>query len=536
MGRLTAILLAFSLPSMTQLWKPVVSPSPMPHFEMVDGKKVFFADGLPFTVLTVETQWEELISGRYRETYGVYDYMYPAAKAMGLNALKVPIKWSMVEPSEGVYDFSYVDHVKRMAEQNHLKLVLGWFGHYASGAGTIYSNMEGDVFAPRYVIEDTIRFPRAVDADGKPHHDAASYDYPLIIEREKAAFRSFMQHLRETDANRTVLMIQVENEIAVFGAGATFTDRRNPKLWRDHSEASNRRFKEKGFRDDLRYSAWNFAANWLRPVTEAGSKVYPIPFFMNFVGGSLAEGMLGGSPGEDVAAYLENIPAAEFIGVNHYPTWGDHTPAPVSVPAAGVRRILDSYRIGRNIPTITETNSDNGPLAPRFLFISVGEYGSPLFAPWALGDSCPTAGEPYVLRDGTLANGAFALREAYEAIRKGGPAVARFGGTQRAKVFLAEMPGCRFNETKDVAGIPVTVSGVNNGQAMALRPADNELLILGFRCAVVVPTGGNEQSVKVEAGGWIRDQWKKEGSVSASVAGGEIKFRLTEPQAVRISW
>jgi hypothetical protein len=150
-----------------QAWKPAISANLLPHFETVDGKRVFFADGVPFTVLTVETHWDELIYGRHAETMRVYDYMYPAAAAMELNALKVPIKWSVVEPAEGVYDFSYVDHVRHMAEHNGLKLVLCWFGHYASGAGTLYSNMQGDVFAPMYIIKDTARFPRAVDAEGE---------------------------------------------------------------------------------------------------------------------------------------------------------------------------------------------------------------------------------------------------------------------------------------------------------------------------------------------------------------------------------
>jgi hypothetical protein len=517
-----------------QTWKPAVSPNPVPHFETVNSKKVFFADGLPFTVLTVETHWDELIYGRYKETMHVYDYMYPAAEAMGLNALKVPVKWSVVEPSEGVYDFFYVDHVKRMAEKHHLKLVLCWFGHYASGAGTIYANIAGDVFAPMYIIQDTARFPRAVDADGKPHHDAVSYDYPAIVEREAAAFRAFMEHLRQTDTSRTVLMIQVENEIAVFGAGADFTERANPKFWRDHSPASNRKFAEKGFKSDLEFSAWNLAANWLRPLTDGGAKVYPIPFFMNFVDGSRAEGMLGGSAGEDVATYLENIPAVSFIGTNHYPTWGDDLPAAVSLPASEQRKTLDRYKIGRNIPTVTETNSDNSPLAPRFVFISVGEYGSPLFAPWALSWSCPADGEPYVQKDGTLANGAFALREAYQAIRKGAPAIAQFGGTERARVFLAEMPGHRFKDTKDVAGLAVTVSGVNNGQAIAIRPSDRELLVAGFRCTVAARTGAG--ATKVERGAWTGAEWRPEGAIRAEATDGEVRFLLTEPQAVRIYW
>ena len=521
---------------MAQAWQPAASANPAPHFEIVNGKRVFFTDGLPFTVLTAETHWDELIYGRYGETMHAYDYMYPAAAEMGMNALKVPIKWSVVEPAEGQYDFSYVDHVRRMAERHGLKLVLGWFGHYASGAGTLYSNMQGDMFAPSYIIQDTARFPRAVDAEGKPHPDAASYDHPAIVERETAAFRAFMEHLGRTDTKRTVLMIQVENEVAVFGAGADYTWRGIPKYWRDHSSASDRRFAEKSFKSDLAYSAWSLAANWLRPLTDAGAKAYPIPFFMNFVGGSLAEGMLGGSPGEDVATYLEEIPALAFIGVNHYPTWGDETPAPVSVPALAVRSTLDRYRIGRNIPALTETNSDNSPLAPRFVFISVGEYGSPLFAPWALSWSCPTDGEPYVQKDGTIANGAFALREAYMAIRQAGPAVAQFGGTERAKVFLAEMPGHRFKDTKVIRGVSVTVSGVNNGQAMAILPSDNELLVLGFRCTVAVRMGAGGNTVKVERGAWVGSKWEPQGSIRTEVAGDEVRFRLAEPQAVRLFW
>jgi len=519
-----------------QSWKPAHSANSLPHFESLKGKQVFFADGKPFTVLAVETQWEKLLYGRYAETIHVYDYLYPAAEAMGLNALKVPIKWSMVEPAEGTYDFSYVDHVVAMARQHHLRLVLGWFGHYASGSGTIYSDMSGNVFAPMYIIQDTRRFPRAVDSEGKPHHDAVSYDYPAVVEREVAAFQAFLEHLRQIDSPRTVLMIQVENEICVFGAGAAYDQRKNPSVWRDHSEASNARYAQKQPLDDLRFSAWNLASQWLRPLMEAGTRTYPLPLFVNFVGGSLAPGLLGGSPGEDVATYLETLPNLSFVGVNHYPTWGDETPAPVSVSASSLRRTLDRYRIGRNIPTVTETNSDNNSLAPRFLFLSVGEYGSPLFSPWAMETSCPTPGEPYVQEDGQLANGAFALREACTAIRCGGPAVAEFGGTERARVFLAEMPGQRFSQTKDLDGVGVTVAGVNDGQAIAIRPAGREMLILGFRCKVVVETGAGNDSVKVERGAWAGDQWTAKGNVNASVSRGKVEFRLTEPQAVRIYW
>ena len=139
-----------------------------PHFEAVSGRRILFVEGLPFFVLTAELPWHQSHYGRYRQTMGDWDYLYPAARKMHLNTLKVPVKWSQVEPDKGVFDFSYVDHVKALADANGLKLILGWFGHYASASsGNIYSNLDNYLFAPMDIVEDEKTYPRAVDADGK---------------------------------------------------------------------------------------------------------------------------------------------------------------------------------------------------------------------------------------------------------------------------------------------------------------------------------------------------------------------------------
>ena len=72
----------------------------MPHFEEANEHKVLYVDGRPFTVLAVEIPWWDLLYGRYKETETVYDALYPAAAVICLNTLKVPIKWSMVEPEK----------------------------------------------------------------------------------------------------------------------------------------------------------------------------------------------------------------------------------------------------------------------------------------------------------------------------------------------------------------------------------------------------------------------------------------------------
>jgi len=509
-----------------------VSQNLTPHFETARGKKILFVDGLPFTALAVEVPWDQLLYGRYHETMHAYDYLYPAAEAMGLNTLKVPVKWSVVEPQKGIFDFSYIDHVKGMAEKHHLKLILNWFGHYASGNGNIYLNLTGQVFAPMDIIEDQERYPRAIDADEVPHHAAISYEYDAVIEREIAAFRAFTKHLSDVDSQtHTIIMIQVENEIAVFGA-----DRQNRKLWRDHSSVADKLFTEKAFTDDLKYSAWRLSSNWLRRVTDAGAETYPLPFFLNFVGGVIRDWMVGGAPGEDAATYLENCPALSFVGLNLY--------LPPESSVSDLRAALARYRVSRNLPSITETNSDRGPAAPRLAFIAVGEFGAPIFAPWALSDSYPVPFQPYVLPDGSLANGATALRDTYISLRAALPQIAYYAGTENLKVFMSRLPGEKFSETKEVGRAKVVVSGEDNGQAIVIHPAPNEFILVGYRCDVTLTDDTfrwpSVRKVHVERGRYVRRDWKNEGDpvsfYGINTEARSLDVPLMVPQVVRVYW
>lgn len=506
----------------------LASADPAPHFEKRGGRELFFVDGRPFLALAAEIVWYHTSWGRYRETMGAFDFLYPAARRLGLNTVKVPVKWSQVELRKGAYDFSYPDHVRRLAEENGLKLILGWFGHYASGrAGNLYRNLDNEVWAPMDLIEDERTYPRAVDGDGIAHHNAASYDSGAIIEREAAAFRALMRHIHTTDRRHTVVMVQVENEISVFDGSAAG----NPKLWRDHSPRSNELFAAGGYTDDLRYSADRLAGAWLRRVTEAGGREHPIPFFLDFLSGKLAPWMVGGAPGEDVATCLEKCPFVKFVAINLY-EFG----AP---DAAKWRERMQEYRVGRNLVAISETNSDCGPVAPLLAFLAVGEYGAPLFSPWALNVSFPTWGEPYVVSGGELANGAAALRRAFTAIRKAMLPVAAYGATDRLKVFLAQ----HGEETRDVAGARVTAANGPGGQAMVLHPEEEEFLIVGWRSAIAIRSGLSRwprlKQVRIEAGRWESAQWKPEPDGGflgvAEQQDGVFRIRLFEqPTVVRL--
>ena len=513
-----------------------------PHFETVNGRKVLYVDGLPFTALAVEIPWWDLIHGRYKETEGAYDRLYPAAAKLGLNALKVPVKWSMVEPEKGIYDFSYVDHVKSMAEKNHLKLILNWFGHYASGDGTIYADLSGDLYVPIYIVSDEKAYPRAIDADGVAHHNAISYDYDSIIERETAAFRAFMRHLNQVDSQtHTVVMIQVENEIAVFGS-----DRRNPKLWRDHSPLSNQRFSEHGVLDDLKYSAWDLSSNWIRRITDAGAEEYPIPFFHNFVGGKITEWMVGGAPGEDVQTYLNNCPNISFIGVNAYfcAEWNPDNSCgrQSNATVEELREPLKRYRVGRNLPAITEINSGKTPLTSRLAYIAVGEFGAPIYAPWALTVSYPEPYEPYILPDGNEANGAPALREAYTSLNRALPQISYYAATDKLAVFMSESPGQPFTRTQDIGGFNVTVSSEKDGQAIVIHPGGHEFLVVGFRTRVswqdAALSWPQILKLRVERVAWNGSHWASDGEAAYGVNQSNkiLSVDFDSPQAIRVNW
>lgn len=525
-----------------RVWEIPTSNNLMPHLESANGHELLYVDGWPFTALAVEIPWWDLIYGRYRQTETVYDWLYPAARELGLNTLKVPIKWSIIEPQEGVYDFSYVDHVKSMAEKNHLKLVLNWFGHYASADGNIYGNLTGELYAPMYIVADEKAYPRAVDADGILHHNAMSYNYEAAVEREIAAFRAFMQHIREVDAqSHTIIMIQVENEIAVFGV-----DRRNPKLWRDHTPAANKLFAEKGFDDDLKFSAWNLSYNWIRRLTDAGAERYPLPFFHNYVGGKIAEWMVGGAPGEDVSTALKACPHLAFVGVNSY-FCGDWRPdnscaRPPEGSIEQLREPLLRYRVDRNVPAITETNSGNSPIASRLAFLAAGEFGVPIFAPWALTVSYPEENQPYVLPDGRLGNGATALHDAYTALEKALPQILYYATTNKLKVFISQLPGQPFSDTTELNGFAVKVSGSNNGQAIVIHPSGHEFLVVGFRSGVSFHDPAFEwpkmESVRVQRVAWSGDRWSQDGEPSYNVNQSDhsLVVDLDVPQAVLVSW
>ena len=258
-----------------------------PHIHMQNGTGQLMVDGHPFLILGGE------LGNSSAGTAAEADAIVPNVARLHVNTILMPVAWEQIEPKEGSFDFSILDHWIDVASENHVHLVLLWFGSWKNA----FSN-----YAPPWVKQDTKRFPRAQAMDGAPLEILSA----LSEENRRSdsrAFRSLMRHVREKDAeSETVLMVQVENEVGYLGWGRdrseeanglfqapvpdklitalAATGRLSPEL-AAHFDPHGRTWREVfGDAADEVFMAWNYA-NYMEAVAHAGKQEYRIPMYVN---------------------------------------------------------------------------------------------------------------------------------------------------------------------------------------------------------------------------------------------------------------
>lgn len=495
--------------------------SPLPALRRQGTATQLIVDGRPLF----------LRSGELGNSTGEPDFLRPSwekLRTLGLNSLIVPVYWDLLEPEEGKFDFATVDGLLRDARAADMKLVLLWFGTWKNSMSC---------YAPAWVKADVKRFPRAVNAAGQTLEIVT----PFCAEAaavDARAFAALQRHLKATDAQRTVVLVQVENEIGMINSA------------RDHSAAAEAAWAQPVPAELLAALGAGRAADTLAAEVRgaweaAGTKT----------AGTWAEVFGTSDTAEEIfmawhfARFTERVTAA---GKAEYPL-------PMYANAALIR---PAYRPGQYpaagpLPHLMEVWRAGAPsldfISPDIYFPNFAEWsgryvrlGNPLFIPEALRSTDASANVLYAVgQHDAFGFGPFGiesieepaaglLRASYDLLAQLAPVLAEHAGRGRSRGLLpptaeqrqphqVSLGGVLMNVSYERATAPSLADGVINesGQAggrptlpaggLVLQLGPDEFLFAGLGVTVVFesPKAGERLGLlQVEEGRYVDGRWQ----------------------------
>lgn len=336
-----------------------LAQEPIPRIVRDGDRHALLVDGAPFTILGAQVNNSTNYPAPLAEAW-------PAVHFVGANTVQVPLGWEQIEPVEGQFDFSFVDHLVAEARKNDVRLVLLWFGTWKNTAPK---------YAPAWVRLDPERFPLLQKSDGTDSY-ALSPHSQATLEADKRAFVALMRHLRQIDEReRTVIMVQPENETGTYGsvrdfgpeAQALFNGPVPAALLQRMGKQPGAWSEVFGKDADEFFHAWAIGS-FVGEVAAAGKAEYPLPMYVN---AALRDPVnhqdpntyaSGGPTWNVVEVWQAAAPAIDFLSPDIYER------ASVKYEAH-----LDRYDRADNPLFVAETGND--VQYPRYLFSTLGRGG-----------------------------------------------------------------------------------------------------------------------------------------------------------------
>jgi hypothetical protein len=506
-----------------------VKEHPMPRIVTQDGRYALLVDGAPYLMLGAQSNnssdWPEMLPK-----------VWPAIEYLHANTLETPIYWEQFEPEPGKFDYSQVDLILKQARENHAHLVLLWFGTWKNGSQ--HYMPEWMKLKPEIYTHVTNKNGELVDSPS-PFAQAA-------LEADKRAFTAFMKHLKEVDGERTVLMVQVENETGTWGAmrdyspdvEKLFAGRVPAEVLKamGKADAGAANWRDAfGAEADVDFHAWA-VAKYVGEIAAAGKAVYPLPLYVN----AALRDPFKGTPG----SYESGGPTDNVL-----PIWKAEAPAidvlapDIYLPdTASYLRVLELYHRADNALFVPETLGTKS--AARFLFSAL-ELQAIGYSPFGL-DLTRTqpvrAGEndsPLSFLDAT--------EQSYKLIGPMMRDVARlnFEGKLQATAEVEGEPTqtLHFGDWDAVIsygmggrGAPAKGNAEPVGRALVAQLKENQFLVAGYFCRVdfrpagteaerkagqVVNGSGQTPSAQID-GKWVHRQFLK--VEEGTYENGEFKF------------
>lgn len=372
-------------------------------------------DGAPFPVVGAEVHNSSSSSrAAIAESFGT-------VRRFGANTVLAPVAWDLFEPREGEYDFTLIDAMITMADTLGMKLIPLWFGSWKNAAST---------YVPAWIKTDLERFPRSVLADGSRIEHLTPFGAGSRI-ADARAFAALMARIRDVDTRRTVIAVQVENEIGLLGASRDHSElaqaafdgpvpesviaaiAADPSMplhaeWQSAGAARAGSWHElfpAGDRADEAFMAAAFSS-YTQDVAAAGAAQHDVPLFVNawldadsvldgpvaLAGGKRPGDYPSGGPVIPVAAIWEALaPALAFLAVDVYVEDADP--------------VFAAYRSRRGRLFVPELRADEPGVTQ--MFSAFGIHAATGVSPFGVDSLDPDSEDSAALRDAfTLLNAA----------------------------------------------------------------------------------------------------------------------------------
>jgi beta-galactosidase GanA len=485
-------------------------PAPLPRIETRDGRHALIVDGRPFLMLGAQVNNSSNYPAMLPE-------VWPVIHAIQANTVEMPVAWEQIEPTEGHFDFTFLDTLLRQARENDVRLVLLWFGTWKN---------TGPSYTPEWVKTDTARFPRMRRRDGSTH-DVLSPHGQATLAADSNAFVHLMTHIRDADPGHRVIMVQVENETGSYRSPRDYSPEAQ-RLFDGPVPAEIARIRRAGSwsqvfgpRADQAFNAW-YVARYVDQVAAAGRAVLDLPMYCNaslsdpFTENGAENTASGGPNWNMIDVWKAAAPHIDLVAPDIYNR----------DPAAYIA-YLDRYSRADNGLFVPETG--NSAEYARFFWPVIGRGGIG-FAPFGMDRTgyynYPLGAER--LDDATLEAFAAPFRLfapiardwARLALDHPTWGVARGAdGADQSTIMgrwrlTAQFGLWQFGEREwtwiETRPNPNAARPVGGGVALQLGP--DEFLVAGsdvrMRFALVGAGGGNVQYLSVEEGTFVGGAWQ----------------------------
>jgi len=248
---------------------------PIPTLVQKDGRYALMVDGAPYLMLGAQ-------SHNSSDWVATLPEVWPAMEYIHANTLETPIYWEQFEPKQGQFDYSAVDTILAQARAHHMHLVLLWFGTWKNGS---------QHYMPEWMKLDPQRYSHVTNKEGQ-YIDSPSPFATASMEADSRAFAALMAHLKTADPERTVLMVQVENETGTYTSVRDYCPDANklfdgpvpPEILKAMGKtdaASGANWDAVfGPEAEVYFHAWAIA-KYVGAVAAAGKAAYPLPLYVN---------------------------------------------------------------------------------------------------------------------------------------------------------------------------------------------------------------------------------------------------------------